>query len=135
MISNDPPALRVLVVDDEPLIRWSLAQTLIGQGHDVEESADAVAARAAVGEGAERFDVVLLDYRLPDSDNLSLLASIRDRAPRTQVILMTAYGGPDLERGALALGAYRVIAKPFDMSMMADLVVRAHADRWGRSTH
>ena len=42
---------------------------------------------------------------------------------------MTAFGGPDLVRDALALGAYRVISKPFDMAAVADLVTLAHADR------
>jgi DNA-binding NtrC family response regulator len=115
---------RVLVVDDEPLIRWSLAQTLTERGHRVVETSDACSTRAALGEG---FDVVLLDYRLPDSDNLSLLASIRNEAPRTPVILMTAYGAPEVVRGALELGAYRVINKPFDMATVADLVAQAHA--------
>jgi DNA-binding NtrC family response regulator len=125
---KNPAALRVLVVDDEPLIRWSLVQTLIDRGHEVAESADGLATRTAVGDAAKQFDVVLLDYRLPDSNDLSLLGSIRTLAPQTQVILMTAFGAPEVVRGALDLGAYRVIAKPFDMSAVADLVAQAHAD-------
>lgn len=125
MMAKNSAALRVLVVDDEPLIRWSLAQTLEDRGHIVTETEDAASTRAAI---AQDFDVVLLDYRLPDSDNLSLLAAIRDRAPGAQVILMTAFGSPEVVQGALDLGAYRVINKPFDMSAMADLVARAHAE-------
>ena len=74
------PGLRVLVVDDEPLIRWSVAETLAERGYQVVERGDAEGARAALREGST-FDVVLLDYRLPDSDDLSLLASIRSRHP------------------------------------------------------
>jgi DNA-binding NtrC family response regulator len=125
MSRHNSAALRVLVVDDEPLIRWSLAETLSDRGHHVVETEDASSTRAAI---VEDFDVVLLDYRLPDSDNLSLLASIRTCAPRAQVILMTAFGEPDVERGALALGAYRVIGKPFDMAAVAELVAQARAD-------
>ena len=132
MTPKNSAALRVLVVDDEPLIRWSLSQTLTERGHWVVETADARSTRAAIGDD---FDVVLLDFRLPDSDNLSLLASIRIRAPRTPVILMTAYGGPDVVRGALELGAYRVINKPFDMTTVADLVAEAHAGGAGGGTH
>jgi len=126
---KNPATLHVLVVDDEPLIRWSLTQTLADRGHEVAESVDAMSARAAVTDAGGQFDVVLLDYRLPDSSNLSLLASIRRLAPRTQVILMTAFGGPDVVRDALELGAYRVISKPFDMAAVADLVMQAHAER------
>jgi DNA-binding NtrC family response regulator len=122
-----PAALRVLVVDDEPLIRWSVAETLVDRGYEVVEKGDALGARCAIGAGENAFDVVLLDYRLPDSDDLSLLASIRGLVPRAQVILMTAFGKPEVVRGALDLGAYRVISKPFEMSAIADLVGQAYA--------
>src|SRR5688572_32887911 len=62
---KDSPRLRVLVVDDEPLIRWSLGQTLEQAGHAVMEAGDAESAIRSVSAG-EPFDVVLLDYRLPD---------------------------------------------------------------------
>ena len=112
-------ALRVLVVDDEPLIRWSVSETLADRGYEVVETGDAEGARSAVGANHD-FDVVLLDYRLPDSDDLSLLASIRRSSPRAQVILMTAFGRPDVVHGALELGAYRVVNKPFELDAMAD---------------
>jgi two-component system C4-dicarboxylate transport response regulator DctD len=127
-------APRVLVVDDEPLIRWSVCETLAERGCEVVETGDANGARLAVG-GDQPFDVVLLDYRLPDSDDLSLLASIRKATPAAQVILMTAFGRPDVIRGALDLGAYRVINKPFEMHAIADLVVQAHAAGSSGETH
>ena len=123
------PALRVLVVDDEPLIRWSVAETLSEVGHIVTEAGDAAATREAIRTGAERPDVILLDFRLPDSNDLGLLRSIRDDAPNTQVIVMTAHGSPELTRGALDLGAYRVISKPFAVQDLAALVSEAHAAR------
>jgi DNA-binding NtrC family response regulator len=121
-----PAVARVLIVDDEPLIRWSISETLAEGGYDVVEKGDAKGARLAVGTG-QPFDVVLLDYRLPDSDDLSLLASIRRMSPTAQVILMTAFGRPEVVRGALDLGAYRVISKPFEMEAIADLVRQARA--------
>ena len=113
----------VLVVDDEPLIRWSVSETLAEHGCEVVEAENGCTARAAVSAGA--FDVVLLDFRLPDSDDLSLLAAIRRATPDAQVILMTAFGRPDIVGGALELGAYRVIGKPFEMQAIADLVDQA----------
>jgi len=121
-----PTVLRVLVVDDELLIRWSLAETLSERGHLVVQTADGSGARSAVQEG-EAFDVVLLDYCLPDSSDLSLLASIRRALPRAQVIMMTAFGRPEVVRAALDLGAYRVIGKPFEMQAVAELVAEAAA--------
>jgi len=121
---NNPRGLRVVVVDDELLIRWSLAETLIARGHIVSEAANAGAARLAID--AERPDVVLLDFRLPDSNDFGLMAWIRRHAPETQIILMTAYGTPEIAEGELALGAYRVLSKPFPMQDAATLVAEAH---------
>jgi two-component system response regulator AtoC len=122
--------LRVLVVDDEPLIRWSLTETLVESGHKAIEAADGESAmRALMSDGP--FDVVVLDYRLPDSNDLNLLTAIRSKAPQTAVIMMTAYGTSEVTSGALALGAYRVVAKPFEMHELVALVAQAHDARPG----
>jgi DNA-binding NtrC family response regulator len=126
MAEKTRPAGRVLVVDDEPLIRWSIAETLVARGYEVIQTEDANSARSAVAKDADDIDVVLLDFRLPDSDDLSLLASIRRDSPNAQVILMTAFSRPEVVRGALDLGAYRVVNKPFEMQDVADLVAEAH---------
>ena len=125
-IVKNSPKLRVLVVDDEPLIRWSLAETLEQAGHGVVEAGDAASAIRSIAVG-EPFDVVLLDYRLPDSNDLNLLTTIRKLAPTSAVIMMTAFGTPEVTAGALALGAYRVMPKPFEVHDMAGLVLQAHA--------
>ena len=125
MVKNSP-GLRVLVVDDEPLIRWSLSETLEQAGHAVVEAGDAASALRALTAG-EPFDVVLLDYRLPDSNDLNLLATIRKLTPASAVIMMTAFGTPEVLTGALQLGAYRVIPKPFEVHEVAALVAQAHA--------
>jgi DNA-binding NtrC family response regulator len=123
----EKPRLDVLVVDDERLIRWSLVETLRAAGHRVSEAADrAEALRALTSEGRGP-DVVLLDYRLPDSSDLGLLASVRQLAPRASVILMTAFGTPDVLESALELGAYSVLNKPFEVQDVHALVLRAHA--------
>jgi len=122
-------ALRVLVVDDEPLIRWSLVETLAERGHEVVEAADGQSALRAVLDASAPFDVMLLDFRLPDSNDLSLLARLRGLAPRAQIVLMTAFGTPELTQGALELGAFRVISKPFAVNEMAALVQLAQGSR------
>lgn len=127
MTVNSPQPLHVLVVDDELLIRWSLAEALTDRGHIVTEAGDAASVRRIIGDPARRPDVVLLDYRLPDSDDLGLLATIRREAPDAQVILMTAFGTPEVVTGALELGAYRVVSKPFEVHDLAALVSEAHA--------
>jgi DNA-binding NtrC family response regulator len=128
-IAKKSPVVNVLVVDDEPLIRWSLVEALSERGCHVLESGDAKGARNVVGATPQGFDVILLDLRLPDSKDLALLSSIRAVAPRTQVILMTAYGTHDVLEAALALGAFRVVMKPFELHEMVNLVSEAGATR------
>jgi len=119
------PSLKVLVVDDEALIRWSLAESLTDAGHTVIEAGDGASALVQVSDGT-RFDAILLDYRLPDSNDLRLLQTIRERQPDAAVVMMTAFGTPEVTAGALQLGAYEVVPKPFDVHDMVDLVARAH---------
>src|SRR5713101_5365770 len=88
--AKNPAVAHVLVVDDEPLIRWSLAETLTQRGHSVTEAGDAKETLRVVTRDADRPDVVLLDYRLPDSNDLGLFAAIKRHVPEIQVILMTA---------------------------------------------
>ena len=116
----------VLVVDDEPLIRWSLAETLSDRGHTVAEAGDGKEALRVVTRAANRPDVVMLDYRLPDSNDLSLFAAIKRELPEIPIILMTAYGSPEITTGALALGAYRVVSKPFAVQDLVTLIQEAH---------
>jgi DNA-binding NtrC family response regulator len=117
------PQPQVLVVDDEPLIRWSLNEVLADAGCLVKEAADGASAVDLLTRA--RFDVVLLDYRLPDSNDLHLLETIRRLSPLSTVIMMTAFGAPDVVDGALRLGVFRVVPKPFDVNDMARLVAEA----------
>jgi DNA-binding NtrC family response regulator len=122
-------SLRVLVVEDETLIRWSIAETLAQEGHAVMEAGNATAAIQVLTDTPGPIDVVLLDYRLPDSSDLGLLADVRRLRPDSAVVLMTAYGTPEVTTGALELGAYRVVSKPFDMHGLESLVKAAFTSR------
>ena len=72
-------------------------------------------------------DVVLLDFQLPDSRDLQLLATVRRLAPRAAVILMSAYLTSEVARAAMAQGAHRVMTKPLDMNEVPALVHGAAA--------
>jgi DNA-binding NtrC family response regulator len=120
---NSPP-LNVLIVDDEPLIRWSLAETLVQAGFHVCEAGSKKEALLQVRADPSP-DAILLDYRLPDSNDLHLLESIRRVLPTSPVIMMTAFGTPEVLAGAAHLGAYRVLSKPVELSDLAAMVQQA----------
>jgi DNA-binding NtrC family response regulator len=119
---ENPAHLSVLVVDDEPLIRWSLKKGLTKRGHDVVEAQNASEALESIGTSQDRFGVVILDYRLPDRQDLSLLADVRRRLPRAKVVMMTAFGDAEMRSEALRLGARAVIDKPFQVSQLIALI-------------
>lgn len=110
-------------------MRWSLAELLGQAEYNVTQSGDGRSTISAVDNAAEPFDVVVLDYCLPDSADLRLLEAIRRLSPASRVIMMTAYNTPELAQGAVAAGAYRVLTKPFDIDRIATLVGEACADR------
>jgi two-component system response regulator PilR (NtrC family) len=115
----------VLVVEDELLIRWSIVETLANAGCVVTEAPDGATALRVLSECAGPVDAVVLDYRLPDSNDLTLLGRIRQLSPHSAVLMMTAFGTPELIDQALALGAVRVIDKPFEMDDLEAMVVDA----------
>jgi len=117
----------VLVVDDEPLIRWSVAESLSDCGVDVEQAPDAASALRIVTNTALPFDAVVLDLRLPDMDDLSLLGTLRQLMPGASLVLMTAFGTPDVVADAQAIGA-AVLNKPFELDEMKRLVLGLEAD-------
>jgi DNA-binding NtrC family response regulator len=123
MVENSRPT--VLIVDDDALMRWSLAESLGNSGYAVTEAGDGRTAIAAIERAAQPFDVVLLDYRLPDSTDLRLLERVKQLTPESQVILMTSYISEIAPDASLA--AYRVVSKPFEMDEFDALVHEARS--------
>jgi DNA-binding NtrC family response regulator len=119
------PPLHVLVVDDEPLLRWSVSETLGARGYQVIEAGNGEAAIDAIMNGQGATDVVLLDLLLPDYCDLSLLAILRRLAPAVPIIMMTAFATPELVECARRLGAFAVVNKPFEMNELAPLISQA----------
>lgn len=120
---------RVLVVDDEALVRWSIGETLAERGYEVSEAADAASAIEALAADGAAVDVVLLDLRLPDCDDLRALSAMRRLSPHVPVILMTAYGTPELFADAHRVGAFAILHKPFEMAAVTPIVEHALAAR------
>ena len=112
----------VLVVDDEPLVRWSLAERLSADGFEVVEAGTAQEALERTREGV---DLILLDYRLPDSDGLRVLKQVKEIAPDTLVIMLTAHSSIETAVEAIKQGAYHYASKPFNLDEVMLVVEKA----------
>ncbi len=115
--------MRILVVDDEPAIRYSLVELLEYDGHEVRAAEHAPAALALLEEAP--VDIVLTDLRMPKVSGLELLAAIQAHHPGTLVVLVTAHGDERVAVQALREGAYDYLPKPFDNDEVRATVSRA----------
>jgi DNA-binding NtrC family response regulator len=117
-----PP--RVLIVDDEPLVRWSLAETLSRAGYAVAEAGTSQAARAALHDAGTPVSAMVLDLKLPDGPGLDVLEEARRTNQFCPVVVITAYGSPEVVARALTLGAAAIVSKPFDLDHLLGIVQR-----------
>jgi DNA-binding NtrC family response regulator len=114
---------RILIVDDEKLIRWSLSERLKKEGFEVSEAEDGVSATKALVLGTP--DLALFDLKLPDTDGITLLRQALERTPDLPVIIVTAYSSIDTAVEAIKIGAYDYLTKPFNLDDLVLTVRRA----------
>ncbi|HSJ64328.1 MAG TPA: sigma-54 dependent transcriptional regulator [Gemmatimonadaceae bacterium] len=120
------PAVRVLVVDDEPALRHTVSCILAEEGYEVATACDGEEALASAAELSPT--IILCDLRMPRLGGLELLERYRATGGRGLVIAMTAYGDIETAVGAMQRGAYDYIAKPFHAEEIV-LVVRKAVER------
>ena len=117
------PAKRVLIVDDEEVIRELLRRALCDAGYQVEQARDGAEALSVLK--AKPFDVVLLDIWMPHMNGLEVLASLHELPSPPRVIVMTADHTPETLLNAIREEAYLYIGKPFSPSTLVELVAKA----------
>ena len=108
--------VRVLIVEDEKLIRWSLRRKFEARGHHVTDVETGEAALTAINNSV--FDLILLDFKLPDMTGLDILRKVRETDGDVVVIMMTAFSSIESAVDAIKMGAYDYLTKPFDMEHM-----------------
>jgi DNA-binding NtrC family response regulator len=110
----------ILIIDDEAAIRESLQVLLELEGYEVEASGTAEEGMARLADRV--FDLLLLDFALPDKNGLEVLAEVRERDPAVNVIMITAYGTVENAVKAIQGGATNFIQKPWDNEkLLADI--------------
>src|SRR3954468_3405729 len=113
---------KILVCDDQEMMRDSLAATLAREGHEVTAATDGAFALQRLS--AARFDLMITDLKMPKMTGIELLAEAKKLRPELPVIMMTAFATVQTAVEAMKLGAYDYIQKPFDGDEIKHLVDR-----------
>jgi len=110
---------KVLIVDDEETIAWGISKTL-AQSSDlgVETAYTVKASQALEMLGADRYDLVITDIKMPEMTGIDLLKEVKEKYPDTGVIIMTAYGSTEVQMEASKRGSIFYIEKPFDIKVL-----------------
>ncbi len=119
---------RILVVDDEVKLAFLLKQSLLNLGseYEIETANSGVEALRIIEQ--DPCDLVITDFRMRGMGGLELMRTIKSGNPETPVILMTAYGSPEIVAEAKRLDAYRYITKPFPIEEFQAIVQEALLD-------
>src|SRR5216110_1950276 len=123
MNKNKAQGIRILVVDDEPMMTDSLRRHLMDEGYSVDTAANGAEAIDLFDGGAHH--LVICDLQLPDMDGLTLLRHMKDAKPNTEVIVVTGYGSVQTAVEAIKAGAFYFVEKPFDFEELLPLAEKA----------
>ncbi len=114
---------RILVVDDEKLIRWSLTEKLTKEGYEVTTAESGEEAIQMINQ--ELPDLIMQDIKLPGISGLEILEYVKQVRPESLVIMMSAYGDIDTTVKSMKLGAFDFLEKPFDFEKMKIMIAKA----------
>ncbi len=120
-------SLKILIADDEEIVRMTILEFLENLGHRVDEATDGRRALAAI-QSAD-YDLALVDVRMPGLDGLAFLTASREVRPRLRVVLISGHGDPGMVEQATELGAARFLHKPFRLTELEALVFEVCPDR------
>src|SRR5213082_16153 len=123
MTKSKSQDIRILVVDDEPMMSDSLRRHLEEEGYAVDTAASGAEAIDFFDGGAHH--LVICDVQLPDMDGLTLLRHMKDAKPNTEVIVVTGYGSVQTAVEAIKAGAFYFVEKPFEFSEIQLLIDKA----------
>lgn len=124
--------LRILVLDDEEIVCARLKPALEKAGYVVETFTDSRLAKEAIER--REFDIVVTDLKMAHIDGMELFRLAKERRPETEVIIISGFATVDVTRTAMRAGARDVIAKPFRINELKDLINQiADEIRRGRS--
>ncbi len=102
---------KILVIDDEDIVRLSCSRSLVPQGYELKMAKNGPEGLKILEE--ETFDLVLTDLKMPNMDGIEVLGTIKERWPKTDVVIVTGYQTVETAVKAIKIGAFDYVEKPF----------------------
>ena len=124
--------MKIYVVDDERIIRVSLADELKDEGFEVMEFAHAAPALLKMKE--EQPDIVITDLKMEGVDGMQFLTAVKEKSPDTEVIVITGFATMETAKESFQKGVFDFVAKPFKISVIREVVKKAEKKRKGAKT-
>jgi DNA-binding NtrC family response regulator len=121
---------KILVVEDDRDMCSMISSILKEEGYKVDKAYDAGGAIKKIK--AKCYDLIILDYKLPDMDGIKVLEDVRCTNPSLKVIMISAYGSPSIRSMAKKLGVYQFLDKPFDLNRFIKVVKMAWQKSQGK---
>jgi DNA-binding NtrC family response regulator len=117
------PVYSVMILDDEPIVCERLRSTLEKVNLDIETFTNPN--EAVKRFGTKKFHLLITDLKMKELDGIEILKMVQKVSPETKVIIITGFATVEKAREALKIGAYDFIAKPFKLSQLRDLAIKA----------
>jgi len=118
---RDP--IKIVVIDDEPIVGERLKAMLVRDGHRVENFVNPLSAIDRLQE--TDVDIVITDIRMAEMDGIQVLEKVLEKSPHTRVIMISGYATLDLAKESLTKGAFDFIAKPFKLKELRNTIKKA----------
>ena len=123
--------MRIMVLDDEPIVCKRLKPALEKQGYDVDTFTQSFEAMEQIKN--TDYDIIVTDLKMKGVDGMQLLTEAKRRSPKTEVIVITGFATLETARQSFQKGVFDFIAKPFKLSEIQEVVKRAEAKIKGES--
>ena len=115
--------MKIMVIDDEPIVGKRLKPALEKNGYEVEAYTTSREALERIEQ--EDFDIVVTDIRMDEIDGMEVMTKVMERSSRTKVIIITGYATIEMANEAMGKGAFEFIAKPFKPNELREVIERA----------
>jgi CheY-like chemotaxis protein len=120
-------ALKILAVDNEPAVTTSMRYIFSGSRYDVTGVEDPVEALARLEHDSTRYDVIILDQKMPELTGIDLVSAIRERGIASKIVVLSAHLSPEIRDAYRRLNVHVIMDKPFDIDDLRSAVDRLDA--------